>query len=211
VWIEGQGWARVDPTAVVAPERLQRGVFDMLAESLPASSAFLHNSAWLNRLSQLWDGAGQWWQEHVVEFNLRAQLNLLEKLGIDAPDWQHLAWGLTIGLVSWIAWVSLSLRRSVARRKPDRIGRAWLRATRKLARIAPPRAANEGPLDYARRIGALRPELAASVGELATRYAQLRFGPAANSDDIAAFERNVTRLAKAAAAQRRASGTRQSR
>jgi transglutaminase-like putative cysteine protease len=194
VWIDGQGWARIDPTAVVAPERLQRGVFDVLADSLPASSAFLHNSVWLTRLSQLWDGAGQWWQEHVVEFNLRAQLDLLEKLGVDAPDWQHLAWGLCLGLVSWLAWVSLSMRRSVARRKPDRIGRAWLRATRKLARIAPPRAAHDGPLDFARRVGALRPELAASVGELAARYARLRFGPAANNDEVAAFERDVRRM-----------------
>ncbi len=36
VWLDGQGWTRVDPTAVVAPERLQRGVYDMLANSLPA-------------------------------------------------------------------------------------------------------------------------------------------------------------------------------
>ncbi len=44
VWLEGQGWTRIDPTAVVAPERLERGVFDLLADSLPATSTFLHNT-----------------------------------------------------------------------------------------------------------------------------------------------------------------------
>ena len=92
VWLEGQGWTRIDPTAVVAPERLQRGVFDLLPDSLPATSGFLHNNALVHALAQLWDGANQWWQEHVVEFNLRSQLDLLRKLGIDSPDWQHLGW-----------------------------------------------------------------------------------------------------------------------
>ena len=193
IWLDGRGWTRMDPTTVVAPERLQQGIFDLLTDSLPASSTFMRNS-WLNRLGQLWDGANQWWQERVVEFNLRAQFDLLRKLGIDAPDWQHLGWTFAGALMLWIAWVSLSLRRSVARLKPDRLGRAWLRATRRLARVAPPRAAHEGPLDYARRVSALRPEIGPRVEALATRYARLRFGAPADKYEIAEFEREVSRF-----------------
>jgi hypothetical protein len=131
----------------------------------------------------------------VVEFNLRSQFELLRNLGIESPQWQHLGWAFALGLAAWIAWVALSLRRSLARGKPDRIGRAWLRATRKLARVAAPRAANEGPLDFARRIAESRPDLATSVEKLATRYARLRFGAAANQEEIAGFEREVRRLA----------------
>jgi transglutaminase-like putative cysteine protease len=195
VWLNGQGWTRVDPTAVVAPERLQRGVYDMLANSLPATSTYLHNTSWLNRVTLLWDGLNQWWQERVVEFNLRAQFDLLRELGIDSPGWEHLGWAFALGMVLWIAWVALTLRRGVARVKPDRIGRAWLRATRKLARVAPPRTASEGPLDYAQRIAAARPDLAAPVKALAVRYARLRFGPAANAAEVASLEREVRRLA----------------
>jgi len=194
IWLDGRGWVRIDPTAVVAPERLQRGVYDMLTASLPAGSVLLHGNRWFNRLSLLWDGASQWWQEHVVEFDLRAQFRLLEKLGIDAPQWQHLGWGFAMGLIAWVAWVALALRRSVARGKPDRVGRAWLRATRKLKRITP-RAAHEGPIDYARRVAATRPDLAARVDALAARYSRLRFGPGAGREEIAAFEREVRRLA----------------
>jgi protein-glutamine gamma-glutamyltransferase len=195
VWLERTGWTRIDPTAVVAPERLQRGIFDLLAESLPATSTFMHNSAWLNRLEHLWDGANQWWQERFVEFNLRAQLDLLRKLGIDSPSWEKLGWAFTGVLIVWIAWVSLSLRRGVARRKPDRIGRAWLRATRKLARVAPARTPAEGPLEYARRIGAHRPDLAVRIDALASLYARLRFGRDASHEDVAHFEREVRNLA----------------
>jgi hypothetical protein len=194
VWLDGQGWTRIDPTAVVAPERLQRGVFDLLPEATPATTALLRGNAWLKRISQTWDNMNQWWQANVVEFDLRAQFNLLQKLGIDLPEWQHLGWAFAIGLVAWIAWVALSLRRSVARVRPDRIARAWLKATRKLERVTP-RAASEGPMEYARRIGNARPDLAGRVTALAMRYARLRFGPASDPAEVASLEREVRSLA----------------
>jgi transglutaminase-like putative cysteine protease len=194
VWLEGRGWARFDPTTMVAPDRLQRGAYDMLSDSLPASNR-LYRSQWFNHVSQLWDSANQWWQERVVEFDLGAQLDVLRKLGIDSPDWRHLGWAFAAGLLAWILWIAVALRRSVARARPDRIGRAWLRATRKLARIAPPRAANEGPIDYTTRIAAARPDLAPAVMEIARRYSALRFGREAANEDVEALEREVRKLA----------------
>ncbi len=194
VWLDGQGWTRVDPTAVVAPERLQRSIFDLLSDSLPSTSVIMHQSAWFRRVAQWWDGANQWWQSNVIDFDLRAQFNLLQKLGIDLPQWQHLGWAFAIGLLSWIAWVALSLRRSVPRLRPDRIARAWIAATRKLGRVVP-RAASEGPLEYARRVGNARPDLAVRVAALAANYARLRFGPAADHAAVSALEREVRSLA----------------
>jgi transglutaminase-like putative cysteine protease len=194
VWLDGRGWTRIDPTAVVAPERLQRGVYDILGDAMPAGASFLHRSSWLTRISHVWDGANQWWQERVVEFDLRSQMSMLRNLGVDSPDWRWLGWGFTGVLLAWILWISFALRRSVARTRPDRLARAWLTANRKLARVAPARAADEGPLDYARRIGAARPDLAAPVRELARAYARLRFGATSPSKDVAGFERDVRRL-----------------
>ena len=193
VWLDGQGWTRIDPTAVVAPERLQRGVFDLLPEAMPATTALFHDNAWLRRVSQVWDNMNQWWQDNVVEFDLRAQFNLLEKLGIDTPEWQHLGWAFALGLVAWIGWVALSLRRSVPRVRPDRIARAWLKATRKLGRVTP-RAASEGPMEYASRVAAARPDLAVHVQALALRYAHLRFGPKRSFSEVAALENEVRQL-----------------
>ena len=86
------------------------------------------------------------------------------------------------------------MRRSVPRLRPDRIARAWLRATRKLQRITP-RAASEGPLEYARRVADARPDLAAPVTALALHYARLRFGPAGDAAEVATLERAVRSLA----------------
>ena len=195
VWLEGRGWTRFDPTAVVAPGRLESGIFELSSDALPLADDFLYNNRFMVRTRQLWDGANQWWQERVIEFNTRSQLDMLRRLGIDSPDWQHLGWAFAAALAAWIAWVSLTLRRGVARVKPDRIGRAWLRATRKLARVAPARAAAEGPIAYAERVGEQRPDLAERIAALASRYATLRFGREASHQDIVAFEREVRNFA----------------
>jgi transglutaminase-like putative cysteine protease len=194
VWLEPAGWTRIDPTAIVAPERLRSGVYDVLPDSQASASAALWRNAWMNRLSRLWDGSNQWWRENVLDFNLETQFDFLRALGIESPDWQHLGWAFAIGLLAWVAWVSLTLRRSVARLRPDRIGRAWLRATKKLSKVAPPRASDEGPLAYAARIAAARPDLAVSVQAIALRYARLRYGVAARAD-LEQLEGEVRRLA----------------
>lgn len=195
IWLEGRGWVRVDPTAVVEPERLTRGVYDVIGDAGTPVSISLRQSSWLSRIAQYWDGANTWWRERVVTFNLRSQIQLLEKLGIDSPNWRHLGWAFAAGLLVWMAWVASTLRRSVAREKPDRIARAWLAATRKLEKVAAPRAPDEGALSYARRIAVSNPDLAERVTAVAEHYTRLRFGPPAANEEIAALEREVKRLA----------------
>jgi transglutaminase-like putative cysteine protease len=181
VWLEGRGWVRVDPTGVVEPERLRRGYYDIAAPS--SAGIALQRSEWFARLQQYWDGANQWWQERVIEFNLRSQLDLMRQFGFEDVGWEQLGIAFAGALLLWIAWISLALRRTVARARPDRLARLWLKATRKLARVAPARESTEGPLAYAARVAAARPEIGAEVIDIAHRYAMLRFGPGGATRD----------------------------
>src|SRR5207248_3161760 len=69
VWLEGRGWTRIDPTAAVAPERLRRGVLDLLPDALTTRERLLRSAEWLTRLLQQWDAANAWWSDHVVRFD----------------------------------------------------------------------------------------------------------------------------------------------
>jgi hypothetical protein len=195
IWVDGRGWTRVDPTAVVAPERLTRGILDVLPDAVSGPERLLHRVPWLMALRQAWDAADAWWSTRVLGFSLQSQFALLRELGLSASGWAPLGWALAGGLAAWLGVLAWQLGR-LPRSKPDRLARSYLTLCAKLARHGVPRAAHEGPLDYARGLTARRPQLASVVTPLLERYAQLRFGPASSSHarSVAAFERAVARL-----------------
>jgi transglutaminase-like putative cysteine protease len=197
VWLEGRGWTRVDPTAVVAPERLRRGVFDLMPNAFSAADRLLYGSAWFRGLLQRWAAANAWWGDHVVKFDYASQLDLLTRLGIRSPDTGDLGWGFTAALLLWLTFVAWYVGRSDRRPAPDALARAYLRLCRKLARVAEPRAPHQGPLAYLAAIAEQRPDLGVRVQALIIGYARLRYGPgsaARDADEIAAFARAVARL-----------------
>jgi transglutaminase-like putative cysteine protease len=205
VWLEGRGWTRFDPTAVVAPERLRRGVFDLLPDALTTPERLLRGSAWLTRLLQRWDAANAWWSDHVVKFDYSAQLDLLGRFGIRSPDVRYLGWAFMLALLGWLALIAWHIGRSARPASPDTLARAYARLCRKLERIGPPRAPHQGPLSFAETVTARRPDLRDSVRALLARYAQLRYGPAVpgtRAQDVEEFRRAVARLSLARAVSR---------
>jgi transglutaminase-like putative cysteine protease len=197
VWIEGRGWVRIDPTAVVAPERLRRGVFDLLPNSLSVPQRALREFPWLSDARQRWDALNDWWNESVVRFDFNTQVDILRWLGIDDPDWSKLGWLFGAGLVGWLLFVAWHVGKALRVTPMDRLARAYTRLCAKLAKAGAPRAPHEGPLAYADTIAARRPDIAATVRALMRKYADLRYGRAsavARPADIAAFERHVARF-----------------
>jgi transglutaminase-like putative cysteine protease len=194
IWLEGRGWTRVDPTAVVAPERLYRGILDLLPGSVSVPERLVHAWPWLEAALERWEALNGWWNGSVVGFDYRAQLGLLGALGVSSPELRDAGWAFAGALLAWLAWVTWHFGREPGPARPDRLGRAYERLCRKLARAGLPRAPYQGPLAYAQVIIRLRPDLAAGVRPLLEEYADLRFGPASDRD-LRSFERGVARLA----------------
>jgi protein-glutamine gamma-glutamyltransferase len=204
VWLAGRGWTRVDPTAAVAPERLRRGIADLMPDALSVRQR-LHASPWLSALLQRWDAADTWWTNHVVRFDYGAQLDLLGRLGIRSPDGRYLGWAFMLALCGWLAIIAWHVGRSARPTRPDALARAYARLCRKLARVAPPRAPHQGPLSFAAAVLSHRPDLEPAVRPLLDRYAQLRYGPPRpghGGEDVEEFRRSVTRLSLRAAPHR---------
>jgi protein-glutamine gamma-glutamyltransferase len=196
VWLPGKGWTRVDPTAVVAPERLNRGVFDLLPQAFGAGERFMHGAPWLQRLLQRWDAANSWWSENVVKFEYSSQLDLLARFGVRTPDARYLGWAFMAALLGWLAIVGWHMGRTARAPAGDALARAYLRLCRKLARAGAARLAHQGPLDFAHSIAQAHPQLQPQVQALLERYAQLRYGvpTAAQAREVAEFSRTVARL-----------------
>ena len=205
VWLTGRGWTRVDPTAVVEPERLRRGILDLMPQELSARARLLHASPWLAQLLQRWDAANAWWTAHVVRFDYDAQLGLLARLGVRSPDARYLGWAFMLALCVWLALIAWHIGRSIRAARPDALARAYARLCRKLASVAP-RAPHQGPLAFGAALIAQRPEVRTTVLPLLERYAELRYGPpaaATRAGEIRAFGAAVARLSLSASARQR--------
>jgi len=192
VWLPGQGWVRVDPTAVIAPERIEfgaDGLTRLLAQgtslgAMPpeALRAMLALDAFGRARQQLrlsLDAANTTWQRWVLGYNQARQRELLAQLGIDDVDPVRLV-GLLAMLIALIMGVYVVVTRQRAPR-PDPVQRAYLEYCRKLACAGVARAPQEGALAYASRCARLLPRHTAAIHSLSHLYIRLRY---AGADDV---------------------------
>jgi len=191
VWIEGQGWVRVDPTAAVAPDRISLGSSRLTSGQ--ARGGALANVPWLRQAVLAWDSAHTYWNAWVIGYGPEIQRALLEALGISRPHWTKLV-TLAAGAVLFISalltlYLSWSYRRTRAR---DRAAVLFRQFVRKLERArVTPRAASEGPLDYGVRAAATLPNSAEEIDTITRTYLKLRYEPDDNGTALATLKRLV--------------------
>lgn len=182
VWVEDDGWVHVDPTAVVAPGRLQNGLDELLPDTRNPVQRFARGSPLLRGLLAAWDASNLWWQEQVVNFNQAAQRSLLEKLGLKDVDWQGLAWLLLGGSALWVGFAALWYRRGTRAARPDPAAQAWLEFRKLLEQRGLCIADHEPHLAMSRRAMSAWPDAAPAIERFVQHYVQLRFGaPRADS------------------------------
>jgi transglutaminase-like putative cysteine protease len=175
VWLDGDGWVRIDPTAVVAPERLQQGLMDLMPDRGPATSR-LFRTHWIRSLAAVWDASGNWWEERVVRFNMASQMSLLQRLGLGNMDYRGMALLLLAAATAWGLLVALWTMRSAPVAGADALGATWQRYQALLRRRGMEIAPHEPPRAIARRAASRFPQVAAQVGEFTERYLALRYG-----------------------------------
>jgi transglutaminase-like putative cysteine protease len=98
VWIDGHGWLRVDPTAAIAPARVERGLNDIVAAGAPFTSRWQQRTPWLTDTRLRLDALRLLWRERILQFDSSSQDKLLDWLHIPEPDGQKLALVLAVCL-----------------------------------------------------------------------------------------------------------------
>jgi transglutaminase-like putative cysteine protease len=187
VWVDGRGWLRVDPTAAVAPERVDRGLNDLVGADLPLTSRWQQRTPWLRDLRLRIDALRLFWRERILQFDPASQERLLEWLHVPEPDGQKLALVLAGCLVAGLSWLTWTVRRELRIRPRDAVERAFERLCRRLSAIGLYRQPHEGAEAFAARVAAQRPDLAPAVRALCRRYSDLRYAATAPGTATAAF------------------------
>ncbi len=187
VWLERYGWLRIDPTAALAPDRVNIDLRSYLAGGAAEAERQRLSLWWrtMQRMRLLWDSLSYAWQDRVIDYNQETQRGMLERFGLrQSKVMLLLISGVAILIV--VALVTWWLRRPT--RHADPWMRAWQRVCQKLAKAGVrPRLVNEGPFAYAERVSSIRPDLAAQIKPLAELYAAGRYG--AQSGRLEEFKR----------------------
>ena len=178
VWIAERGWVRVDPTAAVDPSRIDN---QAATELLGAGASVRFDlgetaalASWLRDLRLMSDTLEATWQNWVLDFSAQDQRQLMERLGLGAWQEYGLAALMVVAVSMTLGAIMLVLLRE--RREHDPLERLYARLCQRLARIGLPRLPHEGPHDYAQRIAAARPDLAAEIGAWFRLYIPARYG-----------------------------------
>ena len=177
VWLQGRGWVRVDPTAVVSPQRVEsgigaalRGTGDLPAALDPSRRGYL----WRLVIEERWDWLNMEWNHWVLGFGPSLQEDLLRQFGL--VDWSDMILALTALVAIALGLLSLVLARQLTLGIPaDPAVRAWRRLQRRLRRTGVVQRPDEGPQDFIARVAAARPDLASALEPVTQLYLQLRY------------------------------------
>ena len=177
IWQPGEGWLRVDPTAAVAPERIERSRNLAPPRGLVGQALANVNPELLLTLRRAWERVDQRWNQWVLGYTKTQQLDLLKKMGVEMPDLTDLSRALVGLLVAaalagaiWAAW-------DRRRRSPWERTQAFV--ARRLQRLGVPCPPHEGPRAWAQRVRAHLGPAGEALALTLLELERLRYGPQA--------------------------------
>ncbi len=188
VWLENEGWVRIDPTAAVAPERIQRGVNvdEQIANQAVNFSPNADNAGhWFKQAQQLWQSVDYHWQRWVINYDRANQADFLSAFGIsDIKTMLQWLIGLIGGVTAVVAWLLL--------RKPQlKVAQEvllYMVFCNKFNKLNIRRAAHESASDFAKRACERLPACAEQINAITAVYLNLRYGKHASPQLLAQFQ-----------------------
>ncbi|WP_456413689.1 transglutaminase TgpA family protein [Thiolapillus sp.] len=198
VWLEDQGWVRVDPTAAVAPERIEHSITASdyatgapvtfhLGDSPEFFARMAKNMKWLRDNLQLN------WHYWVVGFNSSRQQTLLQKLGLDDLYGYRLGVAAALGamILGAVTFLLGMRRRSHGK---DRVHQAYLRFQRKLRKSGLEISPTTGPRDLLKIAVRRCPQQSADIQAIVGQYMALRYGKKPRKDMVSSFCKRVRKF-----------------
>lgn len=179
VWLPNYGWARIDPTAAIAPERIERGMSALMQQQDQqlfgddAFSQFKYNQVkWLTQMRVWSDYAGYLWQRDVVGFDQSSQKSFLERLLGIKSLYAQVVW--MIGLVLTVLVLLLGWLWWKRRRIWHPLDAPLQKLSAQLGKQQLHRLEQEGMINWLNRL-AMYPEYQQSARQLISIYQHARY------------------------------------
>ena len=106
IWLDGVGWHRVDPTAAVAPERIEMSASEAAFDGIGAAWGLAAPSRLLHQMTLTLDALNAKWNDWVLGYGPDTQNSFMKWLGMNEPSWRKMLLtlvSLVIGLIMFIS------------------------------------------------------------------------------------------------------------
>ncbi|WP_227431032.1 transglutaminaseTgpA domain-containing protein [Psychrobacter sp. I-STPA6b] len=191
VWLEGQGWVRIDPTAFVAPERVEQGMNALTSQqgatmfgTGAGAQISYQQFRMLQTLRRLSDQASYYWQRDVVGYDQDKQSNALLRWFNIANMMQQLLWMITALLlvIATIVFLIWYRRRKIW----NPVDLPLVQLSKRVAKADPQLAyqSNEGMLAWLSRLEEVADSTEAKQAVILLKqdYRRLRYGKLSSMD-----------------------------
>ena len=178
-WTEQSGWIRIDPTAYVAPERIEQPSDEVLSneEQFLADNPFLStailNKGWLSAIRLRMEALNYGWQRWVLGYHHQQNSFLSEIFGQITP--LKLALLLLIPFAVVIAATTIMILKTNVPSRLDPVDRAIMKLSDHLYKQGLQRKPGETVQNYCKRVADIREEIATLLLQIGGLYEHIRY------------------------------------
>ncbi|MEO5378960.1 MAG: DUF3488 and transglutaminase-like domain-containing protein [Magnetococcus sp. DMHC-6] len=194
VWLAGEGWVRVDPTAAVAPERVEQENFaDSVPENDPIPFILPPGHPWRNFVWTTWDWVDNGWNQWVVGYGVGLQERFLLQMGLGTVTYLEMAMamgGIVGGLFAFIALFMFRQKQ----KKVDPVVQLYRQFRLRLEKRGVLGQDYEGSQDLADRACRHCPDKEKEIHQITRLYMMLRYGYTPPKNGVQLLRRWVERF-----------------
>ncbi len=192
VWLGEKGWVRIDPTAAVAPERIEQGIgsvsgyeydrFEFTNTDLAGLSNLVLN------LRFAWATVDHAWHRWIITYNAVSQNEFLSKLGID--DIQSMVFILVGTVMITLALSSIVILYNQKKNLHQAVI-LYQRFCKKISATGLTKTATESAGDFATRAIVRRPDLSNQILSITALYQNIRYGKVSDAAEIVKLRKKI--------------------
>ncbi|HED36227.1 MAG TPA: DUF3488 domain-containing protein [Gammaproteobacteria bacterium] len=184
VWLEKRGWVRVDPTASIAPQRIERNLEAALEAGEQRPFHMQINSGIMKDMLFYWDAVDNQWNQWVIGYDSALQKKFLETALSHRVDLSEIILLMVLSFMLSLIAISLYIIKPWKKEKRDPVVEIYHKFCRKLSNNGIERMPYEGPLDFSVRAAAQFPAQKNTIQLITRLYIRLRFQSANNPTQL---------------------------
>ncbi|MCU7940784.1 MAG: DUF3488 and transglutaminase-like domain-containing protein [gamma proteobacterium symbiont of Bathyaustriella thionipta] len=201
VWLEDDGWLRVDPTTMIPANRIEADIFQTNLERLNFSSlnfpdlpnlSAQQKTTFYNfykQLKQSIDNIKHSWNNWILGYDKSKQGLLLKLMGLNT-HWQTLIFLLLAAMISLVVIIQL-VNIYQQHRKTDKVYHHYLKFINKLNRAGMSLQISEGPEAVKQKAIIQFPQQRLLIQNIINHYIQIRYGSLEDLNLIKKFIKEV--------------------